>query len=801
MTEFRLTRRPHQGRYLRWAIGVVVSVVAILHPHHAPAQVRGDDPIDPARVLAAIDRAASYLKRQQGARGNWDDPTAYPGGLTALCTLALLNAGLDSTDDTVAQGLDYLRRLETKDTYVVSLQSMVFSLADPKRDLALIQRNADWLVRTQIKEGEDRGGWGYGADRIGGDPSNSQFAVLALYEAKLAGARVDPEVWERVGAYWRSRQNADGSWAYADGAPGTGSMTCAGIGALVATERASSTGDAHVENGLAVCCVEHDEDRSIARGLEWLGRNFSVRRNPATRAVAAEWHYYYLYGLERAGRLTAERFIGQHDWYREGTEHLVRSQDTLTHAWNGGANEGGQLGATAFSLLFLSKGRRPVLIAKARRGPTEAPAGEPDPRDQHRNDAAHLTHAAEHAWELPMTWQGIDPERATVDDLLQAPVLYVSGAQVDDLRPHAAKLRAYLDRGGFLFAEACCETSQASRASFERLVEAVFPEPEYRLRQLRPEHPVWRMEELVRADSPYVGSLWAVEYGCRTCVVLCDRDLSCYWELDNPASSTEYPDPVAERIADARTVGLNVLAYATNREPRGKEQQFVQRLEDFEVDGPGSRGVIEVAKISHTGGCDDAPGALANLLRAAGEGEVRLRVSTDSPLIGPADAALRRYHFAFMHGRRDFQFTRAERRELRTYLENGGTLLVDAICASRPFTDAFRRELSEAFDGRPLEKIAADDPLLTRAYGGFDIRRVQLRDPQPTGDDEPLVARVRERAPQLEGLKLGERWAVIFSPYDLSCALERHEAVECRGYRRDDAARIGLNVLLYSINQ
>ena len=38
------------------------------------------------------------------------------------------------------------------------------------------------------------------------------------------------------------------------------------------------------------------------------------------------WHYYYLYGLERVGRLSARRLIGEHDWYREGAEYLVRQQ-------------------------------------------------------------------------------------------------------------------------------------------------------------------------------------------------------------------------------------------------------------------------------------------------------------------------------------------------------------------------------------------------------------------------------------------------------------------------------------------
>jgi len=33
----------------------------------------------------------------------------------------------------------------------------------------------------------------------------------------------------------------------------------------------------------------------------------------------------------------------------------------------------------------------------------------------------------------------------------------------------------------------------------------------------------------------------------------------------------------------------------------------------------------------------------------------------------------------------------------------------------------------------------------------------------------------------------------------LSCALEKHDSLECRGYTREDAARIGLNVLLYAL--
>ncbi|MFM8708487.1 MAG: DUF4159 domain-containing protein, partial [Planctomycetia bacterium] len=71
---------------------------------------------------------------------------------------------------------------------------------------------------------------------------------------------------------------------------------------------------------------------------------------------------------------------------------------------------------------------------------------------------------------------------------------------------------------------------------------------------------------------------------------------------------------------------------------------------------------------------------------------------------------------------------------------------------------------------------------------------------EPAGGIGPLLLRKREVAPKLEGVRLKDRWAVIFSPYDLSCALEKQNSLECTGYGRDDAEKIALNVLLYSLN-
>ena len=55
--------------------------------------------------------------------------------------------------------------------------------------------------------------------------------------------------------------------------------------------------------------------------------------------------------------------------------------------------------------------------------------------------------------------------------------------------------------------------------------------------------------------------------------------------------------------------------------------------------------------------------------------------------------------------------------------------------------------------------------------------------------------------PHLEGLEIDGRPAVIFSPYDISCALESGSSLQCKGYIKEDAARLATNAILYALQQ
>ena len=55
--------------------------------------------------------------------------------------------------------------------------------------------------------------------------------------------------------------------------------------------------------------------------------------------------------------------------------------------------------------------------------------------------------------------------------------------------------------------------------------------------------------------------------------------------------------------------------------------------------------------------------------------------------------------------------------------------------------------------------------------------------------------------PALEGIKVEGRWVVIYSKYDLGCALEGHKSSDCLGHTRDSALQIATAAVLYSLKR
>ncbi|MGL6194673.1 MAG: DUF4159 domain-containing protein, partial [Thermoguttaceae bacterium] len=274
--------------------------------------------------------------------------------------------------------------------------------------------------------------------------------------------------------------------------------------------------------------------------------------------------------------------------------------------------------------------------------------------------------------------------------------------------------------------------------------------------------------------------------------------LSCLWEIAKLVDRGDpYAQSVQEQIDAGLAIGCNVLAYATNRELLNKldRSDEVRKRQESEIKL--ERGMISVGMIQHGGGASCAPRAIPRLMEAAAL-KYGSPVSTKVEKIRLSDSQLAKFPILFMHGRNAFTFSEEERKALKNYIERGGFVFVNSICASSAFTKSFEEEINKIFPDSPMMPIPLDDPLYSDAYSGTKIEKVEMKLPQKTaGRRIETVKRMAE--PELKGIRIDGKLAIIFSPYDVSCALEKINSLECKGYTPDSALSIGINVLLYAM--
>lgn len=760
------------------------------------------EPLTAEKVRKAIKRGVDNLKKSQKSDGTWSAVSGYEGGSTALIVLALLTAGEKPSSPQIQKAIKVIMAIPRSKTYEVSLRVMALSAADPTRQRyrATIQGDIKWLLEGQTAAG----GWNYtGKGGSKGDGSNSQFALLALSEASKYNLVIPNENWQRAKSYWFGLYSTkSGGFGYSNGESPLGSMTCAGIASLIIIRENLFNLNALANGDNAICCgggAVDDIQPKLDKAFQWLADRFTIKGNPTGKNTQSRNRFYYLYALERAGRFSGRRFLGPHDWYRVGAADLVKNQ-RASGAWaasnRGRASfgEGKETITTAFALLFLSKGKRPVVLGKYDHGVTDW--------DQHPQGIHYLTRSIEKDWSriekdfnLKLNWQTVRAKDATTNDLFETPVLFMSGRQAIGLDAEQKKtLKEYIENGGFLFAEACqgdgCGDNAPYDTAFRELMIELFPDSQ--LEPLAADHAIWKQQYKIGPSRTW--PLLGLQACCRTSVVYCPANLSCYWALNRPGiQQIPGANPrLLQKIEYCKQVGSNVVAYATGRELK-------ERLDTTVIDKRAtsvlSDRALVLPKLSHNGGADDAPNAWGKILKELSL-SAGLEVKTEKKMI-PADLeSLADHPFVFMHGRNKFSFTEEERTAIRKYLELGGFIFADSICASKAFADSFRLEMAEILGPGKLGPIQENHQIWTSDKYGAPIENLVLRIKDENGE---FKEDSDSKAPRMEGINLDDRLVVLFSPYDLSCALENKSVSDCSGYTRKHATLIARKIVLYSL--
>jgi hypothetical protein len=280
------------------------------------------------QVNAAIQRGIDKLRAAQRPDGSFGGlerppPGGYPMGYTALVTYALLKSGVATTDPVVKAALDHLAGLPLLKTYSVSSYALALDAGDDPSAPERLHQIALWLEQNLD---ERTSLWGYpdGSPEL----SNTQFAVMALAAAARHGHRTPPKFWTEVIDGALERQNDTGGFYYrSDSMPETsGSMTTAGITTLHVARQALASERRY--DG-----PQRKAAAGIERALAWLDARFSTTGNPiGDQGIlrdrypaygAHNYHYYFLYGIERVAALLDRREFGGLPWYRQGAHELL----------------------------------------------------------------------------------------------------------------------------------------------------------------------------------------------------------------------------------------------------------------------------------------------------------------------------------------------------------------------------------------------------------------------------------------------------------------------------------------------
>jgi Domain of unknown function (DUF4159) len=790
-------RNPSRSLFFKW-LPVVFVTVAIVAGSSSAAT--------PAQVADSIDRAKAFLYSRQ-LHGNWEavstrhggvkypnDPSGLQfGGMTAITTFALLACGDNpQSNDNLKQAVEWLEKADMRGIYAISLRAQVWGLLpeDPTVKKCRLHDLAMLLDDVRQGRGEEAGffGYGEGVDKRQYDHSVSQFGVLGLWSLVQDGEEVETRYWREFDKAWRSQQRPSGAWCYwAEPPPaeleekepeGFGgellSMTAAGVATLYITQDYANTSGAKTEGNI--------KDANIAAGMQWIGSHLdSINSNP----WSIEWRYYTMFGICRIGLASGYKRIGSNDWFQWGADTLLKEQDPANGSW------GSQLikvsddtppvdmGVfnTAFSALFLSRGRAPILFNKLQYNILKTTKKVEEANwNQRPRDIANLTRFLGKQSETQLNWQIVSLDQPS--DLTDAPMLYMAGNQVLNMTAgDVEKLRDYVNAGGIIIGHADA-SSTAFDVSFRKLGQAMFPGETFH--ELPADHPIYRNEDFNNKSWMPVPHVEAIDNGARIQMLLLPiGDPAREWQTQTFPKITKY---------SFGQLMMNIYLYAVDKQGlRTKGDTFiVKRRDGVQTENTTP---VKIARLQYDGNWNPEPGGwlrLANILH----NHKRLDIDVVPVELGKG-LLTSDFKLAHLTGTAMFTLTAPQRLEIKKYVDGGGTLLMDAAGGKSAFALSAQEELGKIFPGTGTPPVlpikdpvySAGDPLTEITYRQFAR--------QALGN---------LHSPQLRGFADGKRTNVFLSKEDLSVGLVGQPVDGIIGYDPASATQIVEDIVLYAVH-
>jgi hypothetical protein len=722
------------------------------------------------KVEKALERGRRFiLKSQTGdhwppyGKGGKHGQTCGP---TGLAVYALMESGMNPQSPKIAAALQWLTEQKEGMTYSLACRMLAYAAAErtqPGKYREFLAKDAKQLwtsmnggrihylapgrpEKPRSKKGKSarapkpRGGGGF-------DNSNTQFALLGLWAASERGVEIPTSFWKESLIHWRGCQNRDGGWGYrgrSEKGGSRGTMSASGLASLFVCNDKLFMGE-------YVKCGRGRLDKHTAAGLRWFEKGFAT----GLGGTMAAWANYYLYGVERVALASGYKYFGGHDWYKEGTAHLLRTQ-------GGNGSWSGQrwkiaVPNTAFAVLFLTRGRHPVVFNKLHYD------GDWNNRPR---ALARLTQWIGRTFEKTVNWQIIDINRP-VREWHDAPILVITGAEAPKFSDgELAKLRLFVRQGGTLLSIRECK-GEGFGKGIREVYRKLFPE--YELTVCGPSHPIYH--KAVYFSLPASLRVHQISNGVRPLVLHVDTDTVVSWQLGQVSTKKAHFE-----------LAFNVIKYVAD----GLKYLRHRGISHWPTPGGSVERTVAVARLRHTGNYDPEPQAYARLAalmrRFAG---TRLEVKGPIPIADLPGAGVK---VASLTGTGTLSLTADEKAALVKFVRGGGTLLVDAAGGNKPFADSSLTMLRGMFPGVFPERLSRSHSLF--AAGGEPIER--------------FLYRRRTRivsgpgSPRVRAFTIGGRPAVIHSAEDLTAGLLGTNGYTIAGYAPETAWQIVRNVILHA---
>jgi hypothetical protein len=346
---------------------------AAAQPAAVQAQPAPQGPIssdDDPRVKAAIARAVAWYRTKEPRMATGELSLAIHALAKIRSKYADLVPPNDPYLDTLVealrarcQGTFVPSRSSGPDNYEAGCAAMALSAVDGQLYRPEVEVVAKYLMGKQ----NSAGAWHYAGNQTGGDTSQTQYAILGLWEAADgAGVPVPRSVFDRAAQFLVSTQDPSGGFSYhpLSRKDPTHNMTVGSLGSLYICRDHLPGGKRKNTRGVLLQVQETEEKvddspvqttpdqikAAIERATAWATENFTMERpRGESDTGGGRFHLYFLYALERWATLANLKEIAGLDWYAEGAKILLAKQDR-DGGWKGGD---GDVVQTSFACLFL----------------------------------------------------------------------------------------------------------------------------------------------------------------------------------------------------------------------------------------------------------------------------------------------------------------------------------------------------------------------------------------------------------------------------------------------------------------